>query len=62
VDNLIVGNSELADMPTIANIYTNEVLTGLATFETNPQDVHELIGRRQQLLNNSFPYLVACID
>lgn len=49
-------------MPAIARIYANEVLTGLATFETKPPKVDELAQRRQQLLDNGYPYLAACMD
>lgn len=57
-----IRNSEPGDLPAIRAIYEQEVLTGLATFETTPPDIDELAHRRQQLLDNGFPYLVACID
>lgn len=62
MNNVIVRPSELEDMELVANIYAHEVLTGLATFETVPPEVDELIQRREQLIKNGFPYLVACLD
>jgi len=48
-------------MQAITAIYSKEVLTGLATFETVPSDFNEMSSRRQTLIDNNYPYLVACI-
>lgn len=47
------------DMPRIAAIYAHHVLTGLATFETEPPDVAEMLRRYRELAPRGFPYLVA---
>lgn len=57
-----IRHSETKDLRAIRNIYANEVLTGLATFEVIAPSLEEHTQRRQQLLDNGFPFLVACID
>jgi phosphinothricin acetyltransferase len=48
-----------ADVPRIAAIYAHHVLTGLATFETEPPDDAEMARRYRDLVGKGFPYLVA---
>lgn len=47
------------DVPAIAAIYAVHVLTGTASFETEAPDVTEMNRRRDAVLANGFPYLVA---
>jgi phosphinothricin acetyltransferase len=51
-----------ADVPRIAAIYAHHVLTGLATFETEPPDAGEMLRRYRDLVPRNFPYLVAEAD
>ena len=50
------------DMPTIQVIYAYHVEYGLASWEEVPPDVDELTQRRDKILADGFPYLVAEID
>jgi phosphinothricin acetyltransferase len=49
----------MRDMPEITAIYHDAVLTGTASFELDPPDEAEMIGRREALLEGGYPYLVA---
>lgn len=57
--DLRVRDCESRDLPAIAEIYADEVLNGLATFEEVPPDVAELGRRWQAVLDMGLPYLVA---
>ncbi|MCL4164411.1 UNVERIFIED_CONTAM: hypothetical protein GTU68_051207, partial [Idotea baltica] len=57
-----VRKSQLDDLDEIARIYANEVLHGLATFETKPPPANELALRRMAILTANLPYIVASID
>lgn len=48
-----------ADMPAITEIYREAVLHGTASFELNPPDVAEMMGRMQAMIGQGFPYIVA---
>lgn len=48
-----------ADAARVAEIYAHHVLTGLATFETEPPDAAEMLRRHRELVARGFPYLVA---
>lgn len=61
-DELKIRNSQDADIASITDIYAHEVLSGLASFELVPPDVSEMSKRRQQLLDQGHPYLVAIIN
>jgi len=60
--NLIVRNAVKNDMPEIAQIYANQVLNGLASFEEVPPSVCELLARRQAILDIGLPYLAADLN
>lgn len=47
------------DIPAIAAIYAPAVLTGTASFELEPPDHAEMARRRDAILTDGFPYLVA---
>ena len=51
-----------ADAPSIAVIYAHHVLTGFATFETEPPDDGEMARRYRDLVGKGFPYLVAEVE
>ena len=56
---VIVRDTEDADMPTIQAIYAHEVLHGLVSFEEVPPTINELLARRAEILKLSLPYLTA---
>jgi len=60
--SIAVRNSTEADLDAIQNIYSHEVLHGLATFEEVPPSAAELGNRRNEVLNLGLPYLVAELD
>ena len=51
-----------ADVPAITAIYAHHVETGTASFETTAPDEAEMRRRRDALVKNRYPYLVAEID
>ena len=51
--------SREADLPAIAAIYADHVLTGLASFEIEPPDEAEMRRRRADVLARGLPYFVA---
>ncbi|WP_335342303.1 N-acetyltransferase family protein [Sedimenticola hydrogenitrophicus] len=57
-----VRDATKADIPAIEQIYTQEVLHGLATFEEIPPTADELLSRRENVLALGLPYLVAELD
>lgn len=58
----VIRKAASADFDAIADIYANEVLHGLATFETIPPKATELAARWQALVTDGYPYLVAQLD
>ena len=51
-----------ADMPAIADIYAHFVRHGTATFEETVPTTTEMSSRRDQMLSEGMPYLVAELD
>lgn len=58
----IVRPSTPEDMTAITGIYAANVLTGLGTFEIDPPDEMEMTARRNSILQQELPYLVAESD
>ena len=56
---MLVRPSKEADLLQIQQIYAHHVTRGTATFEITPPDVEELKRRRQAIVAESLPYLVA---
>ncbi len=54
--------AEAVDIEAIAAIYGHHVLHGSASFETEPPEVAEMARRRQVLVEQGYPYLVAKRD
>jgi L-amino acid N-acyltransferase YncA len=50
-----------ADVPAIAAIYRNEVLTGSASWEIDPPDADAMLARYRAIEAQGYPYLVADI-
>ena len=48
-----------SDMQAIYDIYADEVLHGVSSWEEQPPSVAELAGRFRNIVNNAFPYRVA---
>lgn len=59
---MIIRACETRDLPEITAIYRDAVLTGTASFETEPPEATEMGRRRQALLDGNYPYLVADLD
>jgi phosphinothricin acetyltransferase len=55
----IVRDCLPGDIPQIARIYAHWVRFGLASFELEPPQEDEMARRRQSVIDNGFPYLVA---
>lgn len=56
---MLIRACELTDIPMITAIYAEAVINGLATFELEPPSELEMTNRREALLVNNYPYLVA---
>lgn len=59
---ILVRPSRDEDITAIRAIYTPAVLDGTASFELDPPDAEELARRRDAILADGFPYLVAELD
>ena len=55
----VIRPSRDGDLAAIAAIYRHHVLHGVASFEEIPPELDELAGRRQDVLAQGLPYLVA---
>ena len=58
----LVRPAMLADAAAVAAIYAPEVLTGVASFETEPPTVEEMGGRMARVLDRGWPWLVAAAE
>lgn len=56
---LAIRDCTPADVPAIQSIYAHHVLTGTGSFELDPPSLDEMARRRDDVLRNGFPYLVA---
>ncbi len=59
---LVIRDSRETDLATIQTIYAHHVQHGSASFELEPPDLAEITRRRDDVLGNGFPYLVAELD
>tara|TARA_R110002072_G_scaffold91133_4_gene203409 strand:+ start:408 stop:929 length:522 start_codon:yes stop_codon:yes gene_type:complete len=57
--SLLVRPSTSGDIGAITKIYAESVLNGLGTFEIEPPDDVEMMARRNSILQQGLPYLVA---
>lgn len=60
--DVAVRPSRAEDIDAIQAIYAHHVLHGLASFEEVPPDAAELVRRREAIVAQGLPYLVAEID
>jgi L-amino acid N-acyltransferase YncA len=58
---LEIRDSQAADVAAIQAIYAHHVLHGLASWEETPPDVAEMSKRRDAIVGDGFPYLVAVL-
>lgn len=58
----LIRPSHAADLPAILAIYFPAVLSGTASFELEPPDTAEMARRRNAILADGFPYLVAELE
>lgn len=61
-DNLIIRPSTPEDIGAIHDIYENEVLQGVATFDEVPPSKADLLTKREVIVQNGFPHLVAKVE
>ena len=59
---VVVRDAIEQDMPAIQEIYAQEVLHGLATFEEVPPSTDDMLARRASVLDLGLPYLAAELD
>jgi phosphinothricin acetyltransferase len=59
MSSLTIRDCRAEDIPAIAAIYGHWVATGLASFELEPPGEAEMAQRREAVLANGFPYIVA---
>lgn len=57
--NLLIRASTANDLPAITAIYQHAVLHGTGTFELDAPDEAEMVRRRDAVLGNGLPWLVA---
>jgi phosphinothricin acetyltransferase len=60
--NTLIRPSTDADLPAIAAIYGDSVLTGTGTFELEPPGETEMARRREDVLSKALPWLVAEVE
>jgi len=58
----LIRPSTEADLPSIAAIYGDAVLTGTGTFELEPPGEEDMARRRADVLSKGLPWLVAEVD
>jgi phosphinothricin acetyltransferase len=57
--DLLVRGSTAADVPSISALYAHHVQSGTSTFEITPPDVVEVARRRNTVVAEGLPFLVA---
>lgn len=59
---ITIRPSEKTDIDAIFDIYENEVLHGMSTFDENPPSREDLLEKRAVIRRQGFPHLVAELD
>lgn len=59
---LTIRDAADEDMPAIRDIYAWHVINGIASFETEPPDLADMLARRASVLAKGLPWLVAKHD
>lgn len=60
--DVVVRPATERDMAAVAAIYRHAVLYGTATFELEPPDEAEMLGRFQAITGQGYPYVLAEVD
>ena len=60
--DILIRAVAAADMAEIQAIYAHHVLHGLASWEETPPDLAEMTARKDAIVTDGYPYLVAEID
>jgi L-amino acid N-acyltransferase YncA len=60
--DFLLRPTEASDLPAIAEIYGNSVLTATASYELEPPGVEEMTRRWQTIVSKGFPHFVAVGD
>src|SRR3546814_19113493 len=58
---LIIRDAQATDMVHIQRIYAHQVLHGTDTFEVTPPSLQEILERREKVLEQDMPYLLATL-
>ncbi|MGC6386997.1 N-acetyltransferase family protein [Ewingella sp. S1.OA.A_B6] len=58
-ETIRLHDASIADMAQIQQIYAHHVTHGIASFETEPPTLTEMLSRRENILDKGLPYLVA---
>lgn len=61
-ETITLHDASIADMAQIQVIYAHHVIHGIASFETEPPTLEEMLLRRENTLSKGLPYLVAKRD
>jgi L-amino acid N-acyltransferase YncA len=57
--SITIRDATPADIPAITTIYRDAVLCGTASFELDPPDEAEMLGRFEAIRKQDYPYIVA---
>ncbi len=57
--SLTLRDATVSDLPTIAEIYRESVLNGVATYEVAPPSQAEMAARFSTIVGHGYPYIVA---
>jgi phosphinothricin acetyltransferase len=57
--DILIRNCTASDIPSIADLYAHHVMHSTSTFELTPPDTTEIARRRQTVLGEGLPYIVA---
>lgn len=62
VSEIVIGDSAEAEIAAIRDIYAWHVINGIASFETEPPSLAEMLARRASVLEKGLPWLTAKRD
>ena len=62
MSSTLIRDSRDDDLPAIQAIYAHHVLHGTGSFELDPPSLEDMRARRDDVLRNGFPWLVAEMD
>nr|WP_132925145.1 GNAT family N-acetyltransferase [Sodalis ligni] len=62
VSEIVIGDAAEAEVAAIRDIYAWHVINGIASFETEPPSLAEMLARRASVLEKGLPWLTAKRD